>query len=97
MQLDHLAGDGERQPGSSVLAFDAAVDLVEGFENALLSVPGNSLSPIPDVDAEFITLPFSGDCYAPLVGEFDGITDEIVKDLLQSSFISAGEGQVART
>ena len=103
-----LPGDGQAQARASVPAAGAAVGLAEGLEDGALLVFGDADAHVRDRDAHRIlgrgdalgqgrvrSGPEYGQGHAALLGELEGVGQEVAQDLLQAVRVGEhGLGQV---
>ncbi len=92
-QSNQLAGYGQTEPGSTMVAGTAPVHLLEGVEYAFYLVGFDARPRIPDlklkVQTRFIlTQHPHSKTYFALFGEFDRITQEVHHHLPQSNRIT---------
>ncbi len=92
-QFHQLPGDGQAQAGSAVLAGHRAVGLIEGAKNALLFGQRNADAGIAHLELQTVTVRprFQKDQpqhHFALLGEFDGVAQQIAQNLSQAPRIA---------
>ncbi len=94
VQLGEFEGKGESQSGALVLAIEATLDLVEGFEKAGQVFGGDPDAGVGDGKFEAIALGGYVERDGAAIGEFDGVGQEIEQDLFEAAAIGT-TGEIA--
>src|SRR5579862_409729 len=88
MHLDDPLGDGEAEAGAALRLGRRIVGLMEFIENPLLLARGDAGPGIAHRNIEEAVRLGSGDGDLALVGEFDGIANEIEEDLSDAPLVA---------
>ena len=80
-QLHEIAADGQTQAGAAETACRGGVGLFELFEQLVEAVGGNADARILDPDRQARRGRADGDAHLALLGELQGVGDQVVEDL----------------
>ncbi|KFB67338.1 MAG: hypothetical protein CAPSK01_003256 [Candidatus Accumulibacter vicinus] len=90
-QFDELAADRQAQAGAAVLACAAAIDLLEGVEDGSDLVGRDADAAVDDVETQPPVLGAQHEPHRPLIGELDGVRQQVGQDLGQQATVTADD------
>src|SRR5262249_23143373 len=93
VHLHDLLGDGEAEAGAAFGLGVGAVDLMKLLEDALLLVDGDARSRVSHTHGKMAVYHGRADAHLTLVGELDGIANEVEEDLGEALLVADANRQ----
>ena len=82
-----LSADGQAQPRAACRAGLAAVGLDEAVEDVGLPISRDARTGVDDLEGQAVRIPIDQDAHRALLGELDGVGDQIAQHLTQSHLV----------